>query len=299
MIHRSIVTALLAGCCLAATPASAARYACGDRPCNTTGTLKGTSIFPSPDEFGLRGDLFSNVGVDLAFGTTGFAQVDLGFAVNFGFGNVSTLYVGQNGLVTFAAPTSAILPTTSLSGVGGNVIAPFFAPLTPGAGSGDGRLGIGDVIVQTGFADPYADGGAYRREDALQAVRISWNGLANAAGAPVYSQLLLTANQGEGLSTFEFRYGTVDDPGEAGAGSVAGFVLGNTSLEFNGPYEEGIPTFFEFSEGAFVGQGATMTGSVPEPATWAQLILGFGMIGFALRTRRRAKPRLARVSQPC
>ncbi|EQA98614.1 hypothetical protein L288_20395 [Sphingobium quisquiliarum P25] len=29
--------------------------------------------------------------------------------------------------------------------------------------------------------------------------------------------------------------------------------------------------------------------AVPEPATWAMMLLGFGMIGFAARQRRRAK----------
>ena len=31
-----------------------------------------------------------------------------------------------------------------------------------------------------------------------------------------------------------------------------------------------------------------LTGAVPEPATWAMLILGFGVVGGAVRTRRRA-----------
>jgi hypothetical protein len=30
------------------------------------------------------------------------------------------------------------------------------------------------------------------------------------------------------------------------------------------------------------------TGAVPEPSTWAMMLLGFAMIGRVLRTRRRA-----------
>lgn len=41
-------------------------------------------------------------------------------------------------------------------------------------------------------------------------------------------------------------------------------------------------------------EGATQTPAVPEPATWAMLILGFGAIGASLRARRRgAKPGIA------
>ena len=35
------------------------------------------------------------------------------------------------------------------------------------------------------------------------------------------------------------------------------------------------------------------TGAVPEPATWAMMLLGFGGIGFAMRRRRQALPQLA------
>jgi hypothetical protein len=33
--------------------------------------------------------------------------------------------------------------------------------------------------------------------------------------------------------------------------------------------------------------------AVPEPATWAMMILGFGMVGYGLRLRRRSSPALA------
>lgn len=35
------------------------------------------------------------------------------------------------------------------------------------------------------------------------------------------------------------------------------------------------------------------TGAVPEPATWAMMLLGFGGIGFAMRRRRLTRPQLA------
>ncbi len=45
----------------------------------------------------------------------------------------------------------------------------------------------------------------------------------------------------------------------------------------------------------FLGQAPAppTTGAVPEPSTWAMMLLGFGAIGFAMRHRRRALPQLA------
>lgn len=43
---------------------------------------------------------------------------------------------------------------------------------------------------------------------------------------------------------------------------------------------------FNYTDFQFIAR----TGAIPEPATWAMLILGFGVIGGAVRTRRRAMP---------
>lgn len=45
-----------------------------------------------------------------------------------------------------------------------------------------------------------------------------------------------------------------------------------------------------FEIGDFAPNASTFTASVPEPATWAMLILGFGLIGTSIRRRRRAPP---------
>lgn len=320
------ITALCAGGLILAEPAAAARSNCGNGPpCSTEGTVKGVSIIPDPNEFNLRGDLFSSNFTDLAV-RNGAQQVNLGFNVNFGFGLTSTLFVHKNGIISFGAPIAAgqaITPLSSLAAnatgggsvlasLGAPVIAPYFADLEPGGGSGDTRLNIGDVTVQFGQADPYANTFnpttgtyGYDRADLRQAVRITWYGLdatgngvpgssSATTGLPVYAQLLISADD-NGLSNFEFRYGPPNQPGQADYGSVAGFALGNTVLEFNGPYVQGIPTFFEFNDGVYIGQGGTTVNpAVPEPATWAQLIMGFGAVGYAMRRRRmRSGARLA------
>ena len=39
--------------------------------------------------------------------------------------------------------------------------------------------------------------------------------------------------------------------------------------------------------------GAVPTGAVPEPATWAMMLLGFAAVGAALRNRKRQQPRVS------
>jgi hypothetical protein len=61
--------------------------------------------------------------------------------------------------------------------------------------------------------------------------------------------------------------------------------LGTDPVEF-----EGTPT-----DGNFLLHSLTFTTSVPEPATWAMMLLGFGAIGAAMR-RNRKKPALAQLA---
>jgi hypothetical protein len=39
-----------------------------------------------------------------------------------------------------------------------------------------------------------------------------------------------------------------------------------------------------------------ITGGVPEPGTWALMLLGFGGIGMAMRRSRKAKPALRQIA---
>ena len=42
--------------------------------------------------------------------------------------------------------------------------------------------------------------------------------------------------------------------------------------------------------GLVTARATAVTAAVPEPGTWATMLLGFGAIGFALRRRRRTIP---------
>lgn len=74
--------------------------------------------------------------------------------------------------------------------------------------------------------------------------------------------------------------------------------LGQTAFEFNAPI-----TGFNLNtltvngvsrgNGSYGGQITfTPTGAIPEPATWAMLILGFAVVGFSMRRRSKANVRV-------
>ncbi|MBS0478382.1 MAG: PEPxxWA-CTERM sorting domain-containing protein [Proteobacteria bacterium] len=73
--------------------------------------------------------------------------------------------------------------------------------------------------------------------------------------------------------TVDNRYGPLGQP----LSSVADQF---NALKNNGPYA-GFPT-----AGYWTASFPAVTPGVPEPATWAMMIMGFGAIGFAIRRRR-------------
>src|SRR5258705_2959096 len=90
---------------------------------------------PSGQNFGVANDCSSTgTGADACLvtvinnGSTG--EIQLGFSINFGpgFTNVSTLFINENGILSFGAPVVGFAP--SLDAVGTPVIAPFYTELT-------------------------------------------------------------------------------------------------------------------------------------------------------------------------
>jgi hypothetical protein len=84
----------------------------------------------------------------------------------------------------------------------------------------------------------------------------------------------------------------------------SGSLLGPKSFSFNsfgldtvsGPYGMAEELHLTLAPGAEIAvQGAAMTASVPEPKTWAMLILGFGMMAF-MGAKKVRKDRLAALA---
>jgi hypothetical protein len=72
-------------------------------------------------------------------------------------------------------------------------------------------------------------------------------------------------------------------------GDTAYGLEGNGTIQFHGTFKSISWTnpASEFWYGVTVGND--INAAVPEPATWAMFLLGFGAIGWTLRTQRRAK----------
>lgn len=127
---------------------------------------------------------------------------------------------------------------------------------------------------------------------------------------------------GEGSDTYLF---TIDNDGTA-SGSVTtntNFAFSATDLDFisvlfngieatlvesgnfeamfvnNVPIVAGVENvlvinFLSRGNGSYGAQGTfTPTGAIPEPGTWAMMLLGFGAIGFAFRRRKSSQRELA------
>lgn len=70
------------------------------------------------------------------------------------------------------------------------------------------------------------------------------------------------------------------------AGNAALFgPAGDAAFSFGNSF-----TAIAFSDGQIIGTGQSFYsfGAVPEPASWAMMIIGFGLIGGAMRSKRRA-----------
>lgn len=85
---------------------------------------------------------------------------------------------------------------------------------------------------------------------------------------------------GTGSSGFPVNeLATLSGPGSALA--VDRFTLSGFTTAGN------FPEFFAIGELNVNGTAAIVNGAVPEPATWAMMILGFGFVGGTMRTARR------------
>jgi hypothetical protein len=88
---------------------------------------------------------------------------------------------------------------------------------------------------------------------------------------PVYTMMLTGLADGFQV---DYKY----NPDATGDIGLYGFNLPTAQFEATGPLTN--RTFLFNSAGALIS-------GVPEPSTWMSMLLGFGLVGFALRRKRR------------
>lgn len=203
----------------------------------------------------------------LTFGSSdGFVSFDAaGYDFEFGGQSWSKLQIGADGLIVLGdtAPSAPSWSATNLSlpsGLGMPILAPYWTDLDPTAGGG----------IRAGFL---TDG-------VNKWVVVDWQDvpLQNGGGFSSFQIWM-----GAGRDDVTFAYGGLANPAllTIGAQDATGTV--GTNYVFNGA---GVRPTRE-TQLRITSTGLPIAAPVPEPATWAMMIIGFGVVGSVVRSTRR------------
>lgn len=232
-------------------------------------------------------------------GATG--PIAIGFAANYFGTTYANTFISNNGYLTFNSPQGSFTPSGLGAGYSGQpIIAAFFGDVDT-RGAGTTNYGYGTYNGRTAFGATWTGVGYFNSEtDKLNTF-----------------QILLTDRGDTGLGNFDIYYNYDQIQWETGAASGGSNGLGGTSaaVGFNAGTGNAAGTFFQLDgslvPGSFLDTGTAplITTSnngvagqlvfqvrnggvvvppvdgVPEPATWALMIIGFGLVGVASRRR--------------
>lgn len=196
---------------------------------------------------------------------TGYCDLDLldcdpvalGYSVDFGQGALTEVIVYGNALLSFGPDPVQLNDVTSLADFGANVVSPGLNnDLGFDDGGNDAYSLVGSVTIDpiTGVIKAL-----YQDCDSPQFCYFSNSSLTLTPTIGGFQ--VLATNSGERLSGYAFSDGTVSEQ------------LSRSRSFF-------IPATFS---------GLNLQSSVPEPDTWALMLIGFGAVGFAMRRRTRAE----------
>ncbi|SNS40706.1 PEP-CTERM protein-sorting domain-containing protein [Sphingomonas laterariae] len=225
----------------------------------------------------------------------------LGFSANFFGTTYSDIYISNNGYLTFGSGQGDYTPDGLGAAYAGlPIIAAFFGDVdTRGAGSALATFGTGTYAGRAAFGATWDGVGYYdSATDKLNNFQIvltdrSDTGAGNFDIYLNYAQIQWetgNADDGQGgLGGFSasagFNAGTGGQPGTffeiPGSRTPGSFVDGGTAPLINAT-NNGTPGQFLFTV-----RNGVVAPAVPEPATWAMMIAGFGLVGGAMRRRPR------------
>jgi len=247
-------------------------------------------------------------------GSTG--AINLGFSVDFFGALSSSVFVNNNGNVTFTSPLSQYTPNGLATGIGQPIIAPFFADVdTRGTAGGSNPVNSGAVTYGTGLITDATLGWNNNNVFAVEWPDVGYYGEHTDKLNDFELLLVDRSDVGAGDFDIEFNYDQMQwETGDASGGSdglggvsaVAGYSNGMSGVSniyyqlsgslINGALIDGgpnaltshdinssVPGRYDFQ----VRNGAVITPppETPEPGTW--LTLAGGIAGLALLRRSR------------
>ena len=101
----------------------------------------------------------------------------------------------------------------------------------------------------------------------------------------------ITLNQ----NNFEFDLNSITNISTSTFGGGSLSLTGNGIIRMTG-YDPTAAVFTLTAQGNQITSFSASTTAVPEPGTWAMMILGFGALGYSLRRRRRSTGMLAQLA---
>jgi hypothetical protein len=208
--------------------------------------------------------------LDTGIATQGCNPISLGFTVRIGSQTYNSIYLYDDGLISFGSTVTNPLSDT-VEGFGTPVIA-----------AGLSRIEVFDF-------PPYVTSQFSERVTGNPGeFLLGWyEGEVEFIGGvdPEDQFQLLPGSYARVVNTGYYRLLKLEplEPGRAratiftsGFGGPLGYSLGNVSLALEEPIQDDY--VFEFGERIVPG--------IPEPASWALMIAGFGLVGLAARRRR-------------
>lgn len=199
----------------------------------------------------------------------------LPFSFNFGTGVTNQAFIYNRGIISFGAPIpGGVDPTADFTTFGVPVIAPLYVP-GPSGVAGPYNAFTGTMTAPFSFPTTLPNFGT----DLFVITFLDPTAIDPTSFLRPYIHVIFDASATE--LRFEFVHGqsflsngvlTTALPNTTG--TQLGYVLGNTTVLRDPPDISGTNAFQFFAGSA---------SSVPEPSTWAMMLLGFGVIGVALR----------------
>ena len=253
--------------------------------------------------------------VESGFTTTTVARCDdcftgaipLGFTANYFGNNYANTFVSNNGYLTFNAGQGTFTPTGLGAGYAGQpIIAAFFADVdTRPALGGFTQYGTGTFNGMNAFGATWTDVGYFSNHtDLTNTFQILLVDRVDIAPGDFdiylnYDRILWetgdASNGVGGFGGFSAAAGFNAGTGAPGTYFQLDGSLVNGALIDGGPNalisnsNIGDPGRFVFG----VRNGLVVIPAIPEPGTWAMMLLGFAAIGVAMRRGRRQQPSVA------